>query len=344
MSDYNDIMDEFKYFIQGDHEGPMVGFIIDSPWIPGYREVDTLDFYFNDTIWIDAYTQIYQELKGSVFIPGLWVEYGMAAEPSGWGTKIQWYHDSPPSIRQIIGGVDTIINAEIPNPERDGLMPLILRQSERVFPVMKEKSCNARIAACRGPLAIASHLLGVTELLMATQIEKDATLQVIDRMTDLCIAWLHAQIQRIESPLGILVLDDVVGMMGPQDAELFALPYLKKIFDAFPSLVHIYHNDTPNEKIIPGYKGLTIDVLNFSHKTDIPTARNLVGEGMILMGNIPPLDVLVRGSTDEVATYTNNLIELNHDYGPILISAGGGVSPGCPIENLKTVIQIIQDS
>ena len=41
----------------------------------------------------------------------------------------------------------------------------------------------------------------------------------------------------MKDPVGILVLDDLVGMMSPDDAETFALSRLKRIFDAFPEQI-----------------------------------------------------------------------------------------------------------
>ncbi len=198
------------------------------------------------------------------------------------------------------------------------------------------------MAACRGPLAIASHLLGVTEFLMATQMEADKCLALLDKVTQLCINWLQCQLKRMPGAMGVLVLDDVVGMLSPADMEKFALPYLRRIFESFGDLIHIYHNDTPNANMLSGLATIGMDVFNFSHEIDIAKARADLGPEVVLMGNIPPLDVLVRGTTDDVRKATRQLLDKAADYGPILISPGGGVSPGTPIENLQAMAEVAQ--
>ena len=344
MTHYQATIKRFENIVKNrEKSDTMIVLIIDSPWMPGYMGVDTLDFYFDPDTWLRSYTQVTDDLPGVAFIPGSWVEFGMAAEPSGFGVPIRWSRVSPPSIYRYPGGLTALLQARPPDPEKDGLMPVILRQYERMKSQFKQKGIAPRFAGARGPLAVASHLVGVSELLMATQLEPDSCLELISKTTELAIQWLKAQLLRMDDPVGVLVLDDVVGMMGPDDADKFALPFLKKIFDSFPGLIHIYHNDTPNAKIFTGLSAINMDLFNFSHEIDIKTARTLLGPDIVLMGNIPPVDVLVRGTKEQVRDATVELMKKIRRYGPIIISCGGGVSPGTPIKNLQTMAEVVRE-
>ncbi|MCD6392648.1 MAG: uroporphyrinogen decarboxylase, partial [Planctomycetes bacterium] len=310
MSDNRQTLSEFEGIVRGKAAGKtMVALIVDSPWLPGYAGVNTLDFYFDVRIWLDAYRKALDDLPGVAFVPGSWVEFGMAAEPSGWGVPIQWMQDSPPAVHHYPGTLDGLLEMDVPNPEADGLMPAILRRYETAAPALAKADLSPRMAACRGPLAIASHLLGVTEFLMATQMEADKCLSLLDKVTQLCINWLQCQLKRMDGAIGVLVLDDVVGMMSPADMEKFALPYLRRIFESFGELIHIYHNDTPNANMLSGLATIGMDVFNFSHEVDIAKARADLGPEVVLMGNIPPLDVMVRGTTDDVKKATQQLLD-----------------------------------
>ncbi len=320
----------------------MAALIIDSPWLPGFAGQNTIDFFFETHAWLAAYEKAHAELPGTAFVPGSWVEFGMAAEPSGWGAGMRWSADSPPSILPYPGGLAGLLDAKEPDPERDGLMPVILRRYESLMPELKRLGTAPRMAAARGPLAIASHLMGMTEFLMATQLEPDRCLKLLDVATSLCTRWLSCQLKRMDDPIGVLVLDDVVGMMGPSDAERFAFPLLKRIFDAYPDLIRIYHNDTPNKAVYKGLSGIGMDVFNLSHEIDLQEARSLLGPDVVLMGNIPPLDVLLRGAPALVREKTEELLCKASIVGPLLISPGGGVSPGTPIENLAAMIEAVQ--
>lgn len=341
--DYQTTVATFERMVrERPRDRTMAAMIIDSPWLPGYMGVDTLDFFFDPAVWLAAYEQATADLPDMAFIPGSWMEFGMAAEPSGWGVPIQWSHISPPSIHPHPGGLSALAAADVPDPERDGLMPAVLRHYERMHPILKEKGMSPRMAAARGPMATASHLIGVTELLMATQLEADTCLTLLEKTTETCIRWLECQLERMEDPIGVIVLDDIVGMISPEDAEKFALPRLRRIFEGFPGMIHIYHNDTPNEKMLEGLATIGMDVFNFSHEIDMEMARTALGDEVVLMGNLPPLDLLVRGTREQVLEETESLVKKIDRLGPLIVSAGGGVSPGTPIENLQAVLEVVQ--
>ncbi len=325
-----------------DRAARLVAWIVDSPWLPAWIGADTLHFFFDADVWMRAYERAQEELDGSTLIPGGWIELGMAAEPSGFGAPIRWNRHEPPNVLPHPGGLDALRRADPPDPETDGLMPAILAMYERRAPAMAAAGFSPRIAAARGPLAVAGHLLGITEFLLATQTDPDAVRDLLDRTAALCIAWLRAQLARMDRPVGVLVLDDLVGMLGPDDAAVFALPYLRRIFDSFPDLIRIFHNDTPNPEVYDGLRACGMDVFNFSHETDPAEARRRLGPDIVLMGNLPPVDLLVRGTPEACRAAAEALLARHADLAPIVLSAGGGVSPGTPADNLRAVIAAVR--
>jgi uroporphyrinogen decarboxylase len=322
----------------------MTALIVDSPWLPNWAGVSTPAFLFDDTVWLDVYVRAQRELEGAVLLPGAWAELGMAAEPSGWGVPVRWPDRRTPEVRPSGLSIERLAEIETPDPEQDGLMPLVLRRYERMGPALRERGMAPRMAAARGPLTIASHLLGMTEFLMATLSERETAEALLDRTTELCIRWLEAQLARMEAPLGVLMLDDLTGLLSPDDAAAIAAPRLKRVFDRFPGLVHVFHNDTPNPAVYPALRGIGMDVFNLTHECDLAAARAALGPGVVLMGNLPPLDLLVRGTPDACRQATEVLLARLPEVGPVLVSPGGGISPGTPVENLQAVIAAVRDS
>jgi hypothetical protein len=62
---------------------PVTGFIVDSPWIPGWAGVSTLQFYSSEEIWFQTNKKVVETFPDIIFIPGFWSEFGMCTEPSG---------------------------------------------------------------------------------------------------------------------------------------------------------------------------------------------------------------------------------------------------------------------
>ena len=177
---YQDTFRRFMDFLERKpRDEAMVGLIVDSPWLPGYAGVDAMDFFFDPCVWLAVHEWLLEDLPGVVFLPGAWIEFGMAAEPSGWACRVQWNHEGPPGIHPFPGGLDLLLESPLPDPEQDGLMPLILRRYESLAPRLEEMDFSPRVAAARGPLATASHLLGVPEFLLAMKTEPEKTKRLL---------------------------------------------------------------------------------------------------------------------------------------------------------------------
>jgi uroporphyrinogen-III decarboxylase len=344
MTDYPRRLEEFQDLVRNRRrDRTMLALIVDSPWLPGYAGVSTMDFYFDATTWLRVHERLLQDLPTAVFVPGAWAELGMATEPSAWGLPIHWSDAQPPGLGKCPADLAALADTQVPDPQTQGLMPVILRRYERLRAPLRALGAAPRMAAARGPLAVASHLLGITEFLTATKLEVENCHRLLDKTTELCVAWLRAQLERMEEPIGVLVLDDLVGMMSPESTATFALPRLQRIFGEFEGLIKILHDDAPNPKVFPGLATTGMDVFNFSHTTDLSEARRLLGPDIVLMGNLPPLDLLVRGTPAQVRDATRRELDRLADVGPLLVSPGGGVSPGTPIENLQAMAAVVSE-
>ena len=67
-----------------------------------------------------------------------------------------------------------------------------------------------------------------------------------------------------------------------------------------------------------------------------------MGDRMCLMGNVNPLEVAVRGTPDDVRMETLEILEASGGEG-IILSVGGGVSPGMPRENVVAMQDALQE-
>ncbi|MEN2983986.1 MAG: uroporphyrinogen decarboxylase family protein, partial [Dictyoglomaceae bacterium] len=320
-----------------------IGLIVDSPWIPGFLGISHLKFYTIPEIWLNSYFEIKRRFPEVIFIPDFWVEYGMAQEPSGFGAKITFNENSTPNIHPIIPSADDLgeylKKIKTPNPKTDGFMPFILEFYKYIEPKIKEKGEFIKIVASRGPFAIASHIMGLSEFLISVKIYPEEAKKLIDITTNLVIDWLSAQIEILKDSEGILVLDDIVGFFSEEDYLEFCHPSLKRIFSYFNFPVKIYHNDTNNSVFYKYLPELGINIFNFTHLQNIKDVYEKTQGKICLMGNIPPLDVLVKGTPEDVKRYAENILKEFSDKRGLILSAGGGVSPGTPEENIRALIE-----
>ena len=206
---------------------PPVALIVDSPWLPDYAGVTRLDYYLLPDLWLKINLQVKKDYPNVIFLPSLWVEYGMAAEPSALGSLVRWSLDDLPTVEKKITSPEEISRLRVPNPEKDGLMPLVLNLYKYVQGKLDGTGHEIKIVAARGPLTIASFLYGLTEFLMGIRIEPDWMKKLLELTTETAITWLKAQLAAVPSAEGILVLDDIPGLMSKDDYAEFAHPYLQ---------------------------------------------------------------------------------------------------------------------
>ena len=314
-----------------------VALIVDSPWIPGFVGISAMEYFTEPEKWLRANIQVIEQFPEVIFVPGFWVEYGMAIEPSAFGCKVSWWKDSPPSVAHMLRDISEVRHLSVPMPKNDGLMPFALHLQKWVQQQIKPLGYSIRIVAARGPLALATHLMGVTEFLTDIKIEPGEAHRFLDLCTETVIRWLTAQADNLPDVEGIIVLDDIPGLLGPGDYEEFAHPYLQRIFAAFPSMLKLYHNDASVEPFAEKLGEVGFDILNYSHLSDTADLFRRMGGRVAMMGNVPPLQVLTQGTPEDVAQSAKKCLDAKGVR--LILSAGGGLSPGTPAKNIDALVQ-----
>lgn len=320
---------------------PVTGFIIDSPWIPGWAGVSTLQFYASEETWFEANKKAIETFPETIFLPGFWSEFGMLTEPSAFGAKMRWNEFSLPHADKIISDVSEAEKLTIPNPKTDGLLPLIIQRLLNYQQPMLELGHETKFAIARGPLNIASFLMGTTELMMGFMMDPENSHKLLETITQFSINWIQHQKEMFPSIEGILLLDDIVGFIGDEECKEFAVPYIKRIFNAFDSKLNFFHNDAQGLISTPYLKEMGVNLYNFSFEHSMKEIRELAGPEIALIGNLPPRDILALGSAEQVREKTKKMV---HDFGEnsrVIWSCGGGMPQDVTTENINAFIETI---
>ncbi len=315
-----------------------VGFIIDSPWLPDWAGMSVLDYYSNEQLWFEANLKAVRQFPDAMFLPGFWSEFGMCTEPSAFGAKCTWQEKELPYADKVITDIQAVGSLVKPNSKQDGLLPFTLNRLRHYQSQIEQAGHSIRFAVSRGPLNIASFLLGTTEFLMAIRTDPDETHKLLGIVTDFVVDWLELQTQTFPSIDGIFILDDIVGFLGDQDFQDAALPYLERIFQSSKGRVKFFHNDAAGLVCAPYLSRIGINLFNFSFQHSLSEMKELTKNEVTLLGNIPTRDVLAAGTPQDVRVSVRNAIESVNDKSRIILSCGGGMPPGVPSENIEAFI------
>ncbi len=257
-------------------------------------------------------------------------------ETSAFGAKIKYVPDGVPRcLNYLVESMDDVI--ALKNPD--------VYKSERTLDRIKAGEVLAKrtqgnvpiIGWIEGPLAEACDLAGVQNVMMQLMMDPDFVNCLMDKCMVTAKDFAKAQ---IEAGCEIIGMGDAV--CSQIDADTYNL-YVK---DRHRELVEYIHGlggkiklhicgDTNH--LLPSYRDLNLDILDIDWQVDIQHARSVVGEEVILAGNINP--VLVQDNTsEEVFNLSRNLAE-KHRHERFILSAGCEITVLTPHENLKAMDQ-----
>ncbi len=318
--------------------------IVDSPWIPGYLGIKHLDYYLDPELWFQSNLRLHREFPDIIFVPSWWMEYGMAAEPSALGAKIKFWPDNTPSEYNTLYQIEDLEKFPEYEVEADAFMALTLHRIRMQRQRILDHGHILPMVTARGPMCTAGFVRGTTELMIDLVEKPEWAHRLIDLCTRLVIDWLKAQHRAMGDTVeGIFLLDDIVGFVNEEHYREFCHPYLKRICDAFPrDWVKLYHNDADIQACLDHLPEAGFNVLNWGKQTDLAEVKARVGDRMCLMGNVNPLEVGVRGTPEEVYEATLEVLEKSGGEG-IILSVGGGTSPGMPAVNIRAMERALAD-
>jgi uroporphyrinogen-III decarboxylase len=326
----NSSWDDLLSMIDGKKLGYQpVGFIIDSPWIPGWYGISNIDFYSSDELWMKSNLKAINTFPDTWFLPSFWSEYGMCTEPSAFGSRMVFLEKSLPHAERILSGLDAVDSLPQPNVKTDGLLPFMINRLRNNQEAIIKADHQIRFAIARGPLNIASFLMGTTEFMMALAMDPEGSHKFLKKITDFICEWVAWQKECFPSIDGVLILDDIIGFVGEVEFEEFVLPYLSRIFE----------NAGVKAKYL---KKMGVNMFNFSFNHSMGEIRELAGPEIVLVGNIPPRDVLAAGTPEQVdAAVLKAFGEIiMHDR--IIWSVGGGMPQDVKNINIEAFIKAVK--
>jgi uroporphyrinogen decarboxylase len=329
--------------IKGEVLEPLpVGFIIDSPWLPGWAGMSIMDYFSSEQKWFDCNLKGVHQFPDVMFLPGFWAEFGMCTEPSAFGSKCRWAENDLPFAEKVITDIQQVHSLGKPNPKTDGLLPFVLNRLKHYQRQIEDEGHYIKFAVSRGPLNIATFLADTTEFLIAFRTNPNEAKKLLETVTDFIIDWLKIQAETFPSTDGILILDDIVGFLGEEDFRQFALPFLSRIFDSLDAAVKFFHNDAGGLVCAPYLPQMGVNMFNFSSDHTLAEMKKLTANSVVLVGNIPPRDVLAAGTPEQVQSTVKTALDSVADKSRIIISAGGGMPSAVSTENIEAVLSAVK--
>jgi uroporphyrinogen-III decarboxylase len=222
-------------------------------WITGEDPALIPDDYFDDGAF--ASMQAFQERKiaahleryDDIYIPYLFPWYGTGVVPSALGCRILFQRGEEPAVEgPVLRDHRDIRRLVPPDPERDGLMPRVLRCIDHM---RANSALPVSFTDAQGPLNIALNLVGVENLFLWMYDDPSLVHELMDFCATVFIDWVKLQKARAGAPLGggafphtialpqavggVWLSDDDCTILSPALYGEFVVPYNARIFREF---------------------------------------------------------------------------------------------------------------
>jgi uroporphyrinogen decarboxylase len=253
-----------------------------------------------------------------------------------------WGENEFPFAKKVLLSPADVERLEMPNPRKHGLLPFVIKRLQHLQPEIEKAGHKIRFAVARGPLNIASFLMGTPEFMEALKTEPELMHRLLEIVTNFLVEWIEVQREAFPTIDGILLLDDIVGFVSRRDFETFGLPYLQRAFSADVT-VKFFHNDAPAKASAPMLEAAGINLFNFGIQHTLTDMKTWTNNRIALMGNIPPRDVLAEGTPADVKRSVTEMLNALQDKSRLIVSCGGGMPPNAHTDNIKALIETVEE-
>jgi uroporphyrinogen decarboxylase len=274
----------------------------------------------------------------------------------GFGVETEIRHDSLPTVKKtVIDDITEVDKLKIPDPYKDGRMPVYLEAINILSDKLKNEGVCVR-APGTGPFSLASHLMGIENFLVQLAMAEGDEYRtacfkkLMDLTSDSLIAFAKASLC---SGANFVMCGDSlasINVISPKMYQEWAFPYEKKFFDAIKteskkygcfSILHICGNMT---KVLELMADTGADILEIDTDVSLSMAKQRVGDKVCLLGNIHPTKILLQGSVQDVNNSCDQAIKDAGKGGGFILGSGCEVPPFAPQENIKAMINSARQS
>lgn len=269
---------------------------------------------------------------------------GIHAEAEAMGSKLKITDDGPPFVVDfIVKDYDRDLpKLRIPNPWADGRLPVILEGIKQLKVMCAQQA--AVVAYIQAPFRHASMLRGSEEIMKDTYKQPDKVKDLLEITT---VSQIVYGIACVHAGADIIFISDPTSSgdsISVKTWEEFGLPYTSRVVQALKktgikTIMHIC-GDT-NDRL-QSLAGTGVDCLSLDSKVDFGSARKVLGENFVLMGNVDPTFTLPFKKPDEVEMEAREVINKAGMDGNLILSSGCSVPSITPPENIEAMVRAVK--
>lgn len=264
----------------------------------------------------------------------------LSVEAEAFGAQVRFTADEVPVIvGQLVSDEDEANELAVPDLSA-GRASLCV---EAVRTAKQRITDKPVLAGMIGPYSLAGRLMDVTEIMYLCFDEPETVHTVLDKATQYLIR--YGQVMKDAGADGIMIAEPLAGILSPDMAEEFSMPYVKRIIDAlqdeyFAVLYHNCGNSVP--QMLEAIYALGAAAYHFGNAIDLEAVMKNTPDDILVMGNIDPAGQFAGGTVESITAATNDLLAKCGSYANFVPSSGCDIPAHAKWENIDAFFKAVK--
>jgi uroporphyrinogen decarboxylase len=290
--------------------------------------------------------------KNAASLIGAWRECGydgvqvgsdVTVEGEAVGSLVNYPEDNIPSVIEPFLSEPRIDRLKMPDPYRDGRMPVLLESTRMAVKEVGEKAFV--VSTVMGPLNLAGQIRGVENLMLDFYDRPGFVEELLDFAVEVGSAHGRAQVEA--GAHGILIGEALASpsMISPAFFKKFIRDRERRLIQALQAsgakntILHICGDI---RRILEDCALTGTNLIDVDWMVDIGELienEEISRAKITARGNLNPAGVLLSKNPEDVIRESRKLIEANKGKGRFILSAGCNMSPASVPENLRAMVK-----
>lgn len=293
----------------------------------------------------DILAEIIDRKREDFGLEGLGVGLDLRTLGAALGSELQFPEHGIDHVKSyVLEDYKEFGKLDIPDPYNNEVLTPMFEQAKRLKDRFPEMTLETFVS---GPFTAASAIRPVEKILRDTRKNPQELKRLLQFSVDGTIHWLEAFCREF-GPVTTMICDPVtcLDILSKKQFKELSLPYLSHLIERISEITGekpTMHICGRTKEIWDEIGDIGISLFSIDNCEDLEEAKNALGNKMILMGNVPPVEVMTNGTIDDVINSCKECIQKCTDSpNGYIPDTGCEVPIGTPKENIDAFVYAVR--
>lgn len=263
----------------------------------------------------------------------------LSVEAEAFGAQVRFSAEEIPAIiGQLVSDEDEADALEVPGLDAGRIGIFV----DAVKLAREKITDKPLLAGMIGPYSLAGRLMDVTEIMYTCYDEPETVHKVLEKATQFLISYGAAM--KEAGADGVMMAEPLAGILSPDMAEEFSMPYVKRIIEALQTddFAVIYHNcGNSVPSMLEGIFEQGAAAYHFGNAVDMEAVMKAAPEDALCMGNIDPASQFANGTPESMTAAVKDLMARCGQYSNFVPSSGCDIPAHSRWENIEAFFKAL---